>query len=68
MKCVFCGKDKESYLGVQLIKNDGSVNFFCSGKCRKNALKMKRDKRKVKWTEAFHAKKNHGKAQVSEGK
>lgn len=56
VKCAFCGKEEKSFKGVNLIKNDGSVNFFCSGKCRKNALKLGRDKRKLKWTEAFHLK------------
>ena len=54
VKCVFCGKEEHSFMGVHLIKNDGSVNFFCSSKCRKNAVKLKRDKKKFKWTAAFH--------------
>jgi large subunit ribosomal protein L24e len=49
-KCVFCGKEEHTFRGVTLIKNDGSTNFFCSSKCRVNALKLKRDKRKLKWT------------------
>jgi large subunit ribosomal protein L24e len=52
-KCVFCGIEESPYRGVSLIKNDGTVNFFCSGKCRKNALNLKRDKKKFKWTEAY---------------
>lgn len=52
-KCVFCGKEEHSFKGIHLIKNDGSVNFFCSGKCRKNAVKLGRDKKRLKWTEAF---------------
>ncbi len=52
VKCVFCGKDELSFRGIHLIKNDGSVDYFCSSKCRKNMNKLKRDKRKMKWTEA----------------
>lgn len=52
-KCVFCGKEEHAFKGIHLIKNDGSINYFCSGKCRKNALKLKRDKKRLKWTEAF---------------
>ena len=52
VKCVFCGKEENSFKGVFLIRNSGAVDYFCSGKCRKNALKLKRDKRKVRWTEA----------------
>ncbi|MBI2631817.1 hypothetical protein HYW75_02335 [Candidatus Pacearchaeota archaeon] len=52
-KCIFCGREEEPFRGIHLIKNDGSVNFFCSSKCRKNTLKLKRDKRRLKWTEAY---------------
>ena len=51
-KCVFCGRDESPYKGLHLIRNTGTVDFFCSSKCRKNATKLKRDKRKVRWTEA----------------
>ncbi|PIN92732.1 50S ribosomal protein L24e [Candidatus Pacearchaeota archaeon CG10_big_fil_rev_8_21_14_0_10_31_24] len=52
-KCVFCGKEESAVRGVHLMANDGTVNYFCSSKCRKNSLKLKRDKRKVKWTESY---------------
>ena len=55
-KCTFCGKEQEDYKGVYYIKNDGSVLYFSSSKCMKNHLKLKRDKRKVRWAEAFHTK------------
>lgn len=50
VKCVFCGKDEHSFKGIHLINNDGNVNYYCSNKCRKNAIKLKRDRRKFKWT------------------
>ena len=49
-KCVFCGREELDFKGVHLIKNDGTVDFYCSSKCRKNSLKLHRDKRKIKWT------------------
>ena len=52
-KCVFCGKEVSPYKGVHLITNDGNMNFYCSSKCRRNALNLKRDKKKLKWTEAY---------------
>lgn len=52
-KCVFCGKEDSPYKGVHLITNDGNMNFYCSGKCRKNALKLGRDRKKLKWTESY---------------
>ena len=47
--------------------------FFCSSKCRKNSTKLKRDRRKVRWSEFFHvvrekARKKHAEreAQIKE--
>ncbi len=54
VKCIFCGKEEREYKGIHLMKNDGEIAFYCSHKCRMNALKLNRDKRKVRWTEAFH--------------
>jgi len=45
-KCVFCGKVYEFPRGLTYIKTDGTINYLCSSKCRKNML-MKR--RKVRW-------------------
>jgi ribosomal protein L24E len=53
-KCAFCGVEQEDFKGSYYVKNDGSVLYFSSGKCMKNHLKLKRDKRKVRWAEAFH--------------
>ena len=57
-KCSFCGKEEYAFKGIHLIKNDGSISYFCSSKCRVNALKLKRDKRKLKWTLA-HTEERH---------
>ncbi len=45
-KCVYCGKQYDIHKGLTLILKDGSINYLCSSKCRKNML-MKR--RKVRW-------------------
>lgn len=52
-KCVFCGREQEDYKGLYLIKNDGTMTYYCSSKCRKNNLKLGRDKKKIKWTSAY---------------
>ncbi len=59
-KCTFCGKDSSPHKGLHLIKNVGVIDYFCSSKCLKNATKLKRDKRKVRWTEAFHLTREKG--------
>ena len=45
-KCVYCKQDYEFPKGLTLITKDGTVNYLCSSKCRKN-MAMKR--RKVRW-------------------
>jgi large subunit ribosomal protein L24e len=59
-KCSFCGREESPYKGVHLIKNDGSTSFFCSSKCRRNALNLKRDRKNVKWTEAYGLARQRG--------
>ena len=49
MKCSFCGKEIKKGEGYLYAKKDGTVFYFCSSKCKKNALVLKRDKRYVKW-------------------
>ena len=44
--CSFCKKQYEIPRGMTLVMNDGTINYMCSSKCRKNFL-MKR--RKVRW-------------------
>jgi large subunit ribosomal protein L24e len=53
-KCVFCGKEQEDFRGTYYMKNDGSKNYYCSSKCMKSSLKLKRDKKKFRWAEGFH--------------
>ena len=65
-KCTFCGKDERPFKGYFFIKNNGTVNYLCSSKCRKNSINLKRDKRNVRWTEAFHEKRNKGRAKEAE--
>ncbi|MFH1503296.1 MAG: 50S ribosomal protein L24e [Candidatus Diapherotrites archaeon] len=45
-KCVYCAKDYDIHKGLTLIMKDGTINYLCSSKCRKNML-MRR--RKVRW-------------------
>lgn len=45
-KCVYCGRDYDVHRGLTYILKDGTINYLCSSKCRKN-MAMKR--RKVRW-------------------
>lgn len=54
-KCSFCGDDIEKGTGKIYVKKDGKVLHFCSRKCQKNMLKLKRKPTKFKW--AKHKKK-----------
>ena len=48
--CSFCDRPVPKGSGTMYAKNDGSILWFCSSKCKKNALVLKRDPRKLKWT------------------
>ena len=49
-KCNFCSKEIEVGTGFKLVKKDGKVINFCSSKCEKNMLKLKRNPNKRKWS------------------
>ncbi|MBU0586359.1 50S ribosomal protein L24e [Candidatus Micrarchaeota archaeon] len=53
--CSFCGETLKKGSGTIYAKKDGSVSYFCSSKCRKNALNLKREGRRVKWTKSAKA-------------
>ncbi|MEM2111022.1 MAG: 50S ribosomal protein L24e [Candidatus Bathyarchaeia archaeon] len=52
-RCSFCGDEFSPGRGMMYVKNDGSILRFCSSKCRKSALELKRDPRKLKWTDYY---------------
>jgi len=51
--CSFCGAEIDAGTGKLYIKKDGTKYNFCSNKCQKNLVDLKRVNRNVKWTEAF---------------
>jgi len=48
-RCSFCKQNYEFPRGLTLVLNDGNIIYFCSGKCRKNMLHLRRDNKKVNW-------------------
>jgi len=49
VKCTFCGELVKKGTGKMFVKKDASILYFCSSKCEKNRLKLKRNPRKVNW-------------------
>ena len=51
--CSFSGDIIEPGTGLMFIRRDGTVQWFANSKARKNAVKLKRNSRKVKWTRHY---------------
>ena len=51
--CSFCGLEIEPGTGKMYVKKDATTFFFCSNKCQKNMIKLKRVPRRVRWTKRF---------------
>jgi large subunit ribosomal protein L24e len=54
-RCSFCKQVYEFPRGLSFILNDGNILYFCSSKCKKNQLKLKRDSKKVNWVRKFES-------------
>jgi len=52
-KCSFCGGVIKPGTGMMYVKNDGTIYRFCSSKCFKNMLKLRRNPTKLKWTKVY---------------
>ncbi len=48
-RCSFCNLPIEPGRGKMFVKRDGTVFYFCSSKCERNMLKLRRKPRKVRW-------------------
>ncbi|MCK4885495.1 50S ribosomal protein L24e [Candidatus Bathyarchaeota archaeon] len=59
--CSFCGHEFPPGTGMIYVRNDGTILWFCSSKCRKSSIVLKRDSRKIRWTKYF-GKEEKGKA------
>jgi len=50
VSCSFCGKEIKKGTGKMFVKKDGKILHFCSNKCEKYMLKLKRKPREWPWT------------------
>ena len=57
MECSFCGREIRKGLESNYVTSKGKIHSFCSSKCEKNQLKLKRNKRNVKWTKEYRKEK-----------
>jgi large subunit ribosomal protein L24e len=48
--CTFCGNEIEPGTGRMYIKKDGVTYQFCTSKCYKNMVELKRVPRRTTWT------------------
>jgi len=56
-RCSFCGSIIPKGLGLIYVKSDGSILYFCSSKCKKSMLKLRRKPHKVRWVRKLHKSK-----------
>ncbi|MBU5575151.1 MAG: 50S ribosomal protein L24e [Candidatus Aenigmatarchaeota archaeon] len=49
VKCSFCKNEIEEGTGKMFVFSDGKILYFCSRKCEKNKIKLKRESNKTKW-------------------
>ncbi|MDD5086250.1 MAG: 50S ribosomal protein L24e [Candidatus Nanoarchaeia archaeon] len=61
VKCSFCKETIEKGTGKIYVLKTGKLLYFCSSKCEKNMLKLKRKPRTTKWTKEYEEVKNRGK-------
>lgn len=57
-KCHFCGSLIKKGTGKMFVLVSGKILYFCSRKCEKNLLKLKRKPLETKWTEVYHKEKD----------
>ncbi|MCL2143263.1 MAG: 50S ribosomal protein L24e [Methanomassiliicoccaceae archaeon] len=55
--CSFCGLEIEPGTGKMFVKKDGTVLNFCTSKCYKNMIELRRVPRTTRWTKKFEAEK-----------
>ena len=53
MRCSFCKQNINRGTGKIYVQKTGKLLYFCSSKCEKNMLKLKRKQRTTKWTQEY---------------
>ena len=63
--CTFCGHEIEPGTGRMYVRKDGVVYQFCTSKCYKNLIELKRVPRRTTWT-TWHAREKQTRMSVGE--
>tara|TARA_Y100000310_G_scaffold334652_1_gene414892 strand:+ start:426 stop:605 length:180 start_codon:yes stop_codon:yes gene_type:complete len=56
VKCNFCGSIIKAGTGKMFVKVDAKVFYFCSSKCERNMLKLKRKPYLTRWSTLYKKK------------
>ena len=57
VRCGFCGEQIERGTGKIFVDKSGKITYFCSTRCEKNMLKLKRKPKNLKWTKFYKKEK-----------
>ncbi len=57
--CSFCGSDISPGTGKMYVKKDGTIFYFCSSKCQRNQVDLKRVPRRVRWSKRYAKQVRH---------
>ncbi len=57
-ECSFCGKSIVKGTGKMFVYTSGKIARFCTNKCEKNLIKLKRKPLTTKWTKAYQVEKS----------
>lgn len=68
VNCTFCGKSIPKGTGKMYVYKSGKISYYCSMKCEKNTLKLRRKPAKFKWTTSFEKGKRVKKTRKSKKK
>jgi large subunit ribosomal protein L24e len=63
--CTFCGHEIEPGTGRMYVRKDGVVYQFCTSKCYKNLIELKRVPRRTTWT-TWHAREKETRMKAAE--
>ncbi|MCL4389175.1 MAG: 50S ribosomal protein L24e [Candidatus Marsarchaeota archaeon] len=47
MKCTYCSSNIKKGTGIMYVHKIGTVSYFCSGRCYKNAILVKRKQNRM---------------------